>query len=103
MRVLKEYPTPWKLVKAEFSPWIEDSGGKTIVTMKARIFDFEVLEFIVETVNNSARPRIIDVKCDCECGWEGIISDCVIDADVDADGDSRFSCPTCSRFIQVIA
>ncbi len=65
MNVLNEYPLPWKLVKMEFGTWIEDSGGKTIVTMKARIFDFEVLEFIVETINNSVRPRIADTKCEC--------------------------------------
>jgi len=99
MNVLKEYPAPWKLVRVEFGAWIEDSGGKTIVTMRAKIFDFEVLEFIVETVNNSARPRITDAKCECGCGWQGIVWDCL----ADIDGDGGLGCPICSKYIEVLA
>ncbi len=90
---------PWKVTKVEFGAWIEDSRGKTIVTTRGLMFDYQVLEFITETVNNSVRPRITDFQCNCDCGWKGKVLDCLLDI----DSDGNFGCPRCKNPIEVLA
>lgn len=53
--ILKEYPVPWKVMPARY---IEAANRKMIVLG----LDLGLFEFITETINNSVRPRIVDIS-----------------------------------------
>ena len=90
--ILEKYPTPWKVLPARY---IEAANGEMIVLG----LDLGLLEFIVEIVNNSVRPRITDAPCECPaCNWQGTIWDCESDID-----EGSLQCPKCLTIIKVYA
>ena len=100
MNVLEICPTPWKVIRMRVGAFIEDANGGTILIMGQQHLHIELLKFIVETINNSARLRITDAKCECfNCEWQGTIYNCR----ADIDGDGHFGCPRCSKLIEVLA
>jgi glycosyltransferase involved in cell wall biosynthesis len=82
------FPTPWKVVKQRY---IEAANHKTFMVVEQSGFDLGLLEFIIETVNNSVETKITDVQVSCICGWQGTVSDCLLEVN-DKGG---LGCPEC--------
>ncbi len=99
--ILDKYPTPWKIIKVKRMNYYRVESPEYFQPLFWGN-DLELLEYIVEAVNNSARPRITDTKCECDCGWKGNVGNCWHGIDDDGELDGELSCPRCQSVIEVI-
>ncbi len=97
INILKEYPAPWKAEKVGSNIYLWANNQEPIL-ITGRQDHFSLFEFVAKTVNNSVRPRITDVLCECSCGWRGIVYDC----EPDVDGDGNLGCPRCLKIVEVV-
>lgn len=89
-----KYPLPWELVETQKGEYIKAANNEVIVSEHKNLYIFDILEFI----NNFARSRITDAQCECSCGWQGIVEDCI----PDVDGNGRLGCPECEAIIWAV-
>lgn len=94
LNILDRYPTPWTVNNS--TRCIQDKNGKFILYVNQE--EIKLLEFITETINNSVKPRITDVSCNCDCGWQGTVGE----TELDIDGDGSLSKANCLNIVRAI-